>query len=285
MHDKNFPKEVSSHALASGWAQWAIMKRHLIYPDSKQFPSAFHPLLDGAQVYDSSCSPAARVWFIDKEDGFYLKAAPKGSLQKEAALTRFFHEKHLAAEVLAYESLEQDWLLTIRVSGEDCLYQPYLDEPKRLCDTLAHLLRELHGTDFSGCPVPDRMADYCATAEHNYRRGAYDLSLFPDHWNYASPEDAWAVVEANRHLLRSDTLLHGDYCLPNIMLDNWKFSGFIDLDSGGVGDRHVDLFWGAWTLNFNLKTDSYRERFLDAYGRDAIEEDMLPIIAAFEVFG
>ena len=83
----------------------------------------------------------------------------------------------------------------------------------------------------------------------------------------------------------AEVLLHGDYCLPNIMLDNWRFSGFIDVGNGGVGDRHVDLFWGAWTLNFNLGTDKYRERFFDAYGRDKLEPDKLRTIAAFEVFG
>jgi kanamycin kinase len=261
------------------------MERTQISVDMKSFPDLFHPFLTNATVYDSSCSKQARVWFIDKEGGFYLKSAPKGSLQRESALTRYFHSKHMAAEVLAYESLEQDWLLTTRVPGEDCLYPPYMEDPKRLCDTLAYLLRELHGMDFSGCPVPDRMAEYCATAEHNYRTGQFDRTLFPDNWGYATPEEAWAVIEANRHLLRSDCLLHGDYCFPNIMLDNWKFSGFIDLDSGGVGDRHLDLFWGTWSLNFNLKTDAYRERFLDAYGRDAVNPDMFPVIAAFEVFG
>ena len=69
------------------------------------------------------------------------------------------------------------------------------------------------------------------------------------------------------------------------MLDNWRFSGFIDLGNGGVGDRHVDLFWGAWTLNFNLGTDQYRERFFDAYGKDRVDKDILKIIAAAEVFG
>ena len=79
-------------------------------------------------------------------------------------------------------------------------------------------------------------------------------------------------------------LLHGDYCLPNIMLDNWKLSSLIDLGNGGVGDRHVDLFWGAWTLWFNLKTDKYRDRFFDAYGRDKVDEEKIKIIAAAEVF-
>ena len=69
------------------------------------------------------------------------------------------------------------------------------------------------------------------------------------------------------------------------MLDNWRFRGFIDLGTGGIGDRHVDLFWGIWSLGFNLKTDAYRGRFLDAYGRDAVEEEMLRLIAAIEVFG
>jgi kanamycin kinase len=69
------------------------------------------------------------------------------------------------------------------------------------------------------------------------------------------------------------------------MLDNWKFSGFIDLDAGGLGDRHIDLFWGIWSLRFNLKTDRYRDRFLDVYGRELVNEEMFPIISAFEVFG
>ena len=69
------------------------------------------------------------------------------------------------------------------------------------------------------------------------------------------------------------------------MLDDWRFSGFIDLGNGGVGDKHIDLFWGAWTLNFNLKTDKYRNRFLDAYGRSDIEEEIFRVIAAAEVFG
>lgn len=69
------------------------------------------------------------------------------------------------------------------------------------------------------------------------------------------------------------------------MLDGWKLSGFIDLGGAGVSDRHIDLFWGAWTLSFNLGTDEYRGRFFDAYGRDRVDEDMLKIVAAAEVFG
>lgn len=259
------------------------MKRQLITPELDTFPPVFRPLLQGV-VYDSSCSPTARVYYLDTNGGLFLKKSPKGSLAKEAALTRYFHSKGLGTEVLAYESLGEDWLLTRRVPGEDCIDPMYLEDPRRLCDTTAQLLRMLHDMSTDGCPI-DRTADYIATARKNYLESRYDLALFPDNWGYDTPENAWKVVEENAKYLKTDTLLHGDYCLPNIILDNWRFSGFIDLDAGGIGDRHIDLFWGVWSLQFNLKTDRYRERFLDVYGRELINEDLFPIISAFEVFG
>ena len=261
------------------------MKRTLTVPDLSTVPSDFHAMLSGVRVYDSSCSKEARVLFIDRDQGYFLKSAPKGSLQAEAAMTAFFHQKGLGAEVLAYTTGEQDWLLTSRVLGEDCTWRPYLDQPLRLCDTVASRLRMLHEVDFSGCPVADHTKRYFETAERNYREEKYDTSLFPDNWGYATAKEAWDEVERNGHLLKNEVLLHGDYCLPNIMLDNWRFSGFIDVGNGGVGDRHIDLFWGAWTLEFNLGTDRYRDRFFDAYGRDRVEKDKLRTVAAFEVFG
>lgn len=260
------------------------MKRTPITLDRNHIPPIFHPFLEGAAIFDSSCSPAARVYFLEKGPGFFLKTAPRGALQKEAAMTRFFHQKGLGAEVLAYESLDTDWLLTVRIPGEDCLDARYLDDPARLCDTTAQLLRTLHDLDPAGCPI-HRTADYLTAARKNYESKAYDASLFPDNWGYATAEEAWQEVERNGKYLRSDTLLHGDYCLPNIILDRWSFSGFIDLDTGGLGDKHIDLFWGMWSLQFNLKTDRYRDRFLDAYGRSGVCEEAFRTVAACEVFG
>lgn len=261
------------------------MKQTPIQIDPDTVPDVFRPLLRGTQTYDSSCSADARVLFIDRDGGYYLKSAPRGTLEQEARMTAYFHGKGLAPEVLAYTSGERDWLLTAKAPGTDCTDARYLDDPKRLCDTLAELLRRLHSVDFSDCPVPDRMTSYRETAEKNYRTGSFDSTLFPDNWGYTSAGEAWCAIERDGRLLRSDTLLHGDYCLPNVMLNNWNFSAFIDVGNGGVGDRHIDLFWGVWSLSFNLKTDRYSSRFLDAYGRANIETDMLRLVAAFEVFG
>ena len=261
------------------------MKRTRIEGNSLTVPSVFEPLLTGAVLYDSSCSPEARVIYIDREDGYYLKSAPKGTLKQEAELTAYFHGKGLATEVLAYESLEKDWLLTARIRGEDCTHPTYLRDPKQLCDLLAERLRALHEMDGSDCPVQDRLIEYFAVAERNCQRKEYDLSYAADVAEIHSLEEAWQTVREGKSLLRADTLIHGDYCLPNVMLEDWHFRGFIDLGNGGIGDRHIDLFWGAWTLRYNLGTDAYRDRFFDAYGRDRVDPDCLRVVAAAEVFG
>lgn len=244
-------------------------------------PCEFSELLAGADVYDSSCSPEARVLFIDRGCGYFLKSAPRGSLKKEAMLAKYFYQKGLTAPVLSYLSLDNDWLLTERVRGEDATTACYIEHPERLAQLSGELLRTLHHMDGSDCPVQDRMDDYFATAEKNYLAGQYDLS----YGSFASADEAWRVLNEGRELLQNDTLLHGDYCLPNFLLDDWCFSGFIDLGNGGVGDRHVDIFWGIWTLEFNLKTNAYRDIFIDAYGRDRVNEDALRVISAAEVFG
>ncbi len=248
-------------------------------------PENFNNFFNGADVYDSSCSKEAKVYFIDKGQGFFLKTSKKGSLEREALMTGYFNKKCLGAEVINYISDDSDWLLTTAVKGEDCTYQQYLDNPKRLCDTYANILRMLHETDFSDCPIKDRILEYTALGEQNYRTDNFDKSNFPDSFGYATAEDAYKVFCEGKHLLKNEVMIHGDYCLPNVMLDDWKFSGFIDVGNSGVGDRHIDLFWATWTLWFNLHTNDYYDRFLDAYGRDKVDNDKLKIVAAAEVFG
>ena len=253
--------------------------------DLADYPDELHHQLSGANIYDSSCSEAARVIFIDKDSGYFLKTAPPNSLKQEAVMTRYFHSKGLSANMLKYISAQQDYMLTEKISGDDGTAAKYLLEPERLCDLFAERLVLLHELDFSDCPVQNHTEGYLENAERNMRTGNYDKSHFPDNFGYKSAEEAWTVVETKGHLLQNDTLLHGDYCLPNIILNDWRFSGFIDVGNGGVGDRHFDVFWGIWTLFWNLHTHNYRQRFIDAYGRSKVDEEMLRVVAAVEVFG
>ena len=88
------------------------MKKTLIDKIPNKVPQELKHLIAGADIYDSSSSPEARVYFIDRDGGYYLKCAKTGTLEKEAKMTQYFHSKNLGAEVLNYSSNDHDWLLT-----------------------------------------------------------------------------------------------------------------------------------------------------------------------------
>lgn len=260
------------------------MKRVPITPDLKEYPPLLRDYLVDCDVYDSSCSKEARVLFADKDGGYFIKSAPHGSLEMEALLTDYFATKGLATNVLALAHTDRDFMVTKAVKGEDCTHKTYLDDPKRLCRVLAKCMRMLHSADKTDCPV-DRMKTYADTVLENYNKGAFDPLCFTERGSRITRDEAFKYFWDNRMALNSNNLIHGDFCLPNIMLDNWNFSAFIDLGNGGAGDIHVDLFWCIWTLWFNLKTKEYTDYFLDAYGREAVDPEKLFLIECAEAFG
>ena len=137
------------------------MKRREIFTLPENIPADLRRFCEGARLYDSSCSPEARVIFIDRDGGYFLKSSAGGSLKKESELAGYFHTKGLTAPVISYVSeSDRDWLLTARVAGEDATHATYLSEPRRLAVKMGEILRTLHEMPHSDCPVQDRMTAY-----------------------------------------------------------------------------------------------------------------------------
>jgi kanamycin kinase len=71
-----------------------------------------------------------------------------------------------------------------------------------------------------------------------------------------------------------ESLVHGDACLPNIIIGGDGSNGYIDLGDMGVGDVEVDLSAAVWSLQWNLGP-GFGLEFLKAYGRsDATNRDV-----------
>ena len=106
------------------------MKKTRLTTIPKDIPERLLPFLSGAPVWDSSCSPEARVLFIERDGGIYLKSAEAGTLSREAEMTRFFHARGMGTEVLDYFCEGgKDWLLTAAVKGEDLTHEFYTSAP------------------------------------------------------------------------------------------------------------------------------------------------------------
>ena len=210
------------------------MEKKRIVIDKNEFPAEIYSFLDEAPLYDSSCSEEAKVFFIEKDSGYFLKTSAEGTLETEAIMTKYFHSKGLSAEVCLYIRGNRDYLITKKIPGEDGTAEHHISEPERLCKIFAETLARLHHTDFYDCPLKSITSTFV-------------------------PNPAFTA------------LIHGDYCLPNIMLDSFRFTGLNDLDHAGTGDPHRDISSALRTLNRNLKTDKYNSVFLDCYGREKID--------------
>ena len=214
-----------------------------------EFPQEIRCFMQNANIYDSSCHSSAKVFYIDT--GYYLKIDKKGSMKREAELTKIFYEIGLGVELLFYISKEKDYMLTRSAVGEDAI--SYLDTPRKICEVMAKTLLDLHSLSTNEIPESARMQQYKNSSKKEFIQK-----------------------------LKCDTLIHGDFCLPNIILDNGEFSTLIDFSMSGIGDKHIDLYWAIWSLDFNLETDEYTDYFLDLYGRDNFDEKMLKVIAMLE---
>lgn len=232
--------------------------------------------IGNAPVYDSSGQSGARTVYVDRDCGAYLKMAGRGALALACQMQTYFSKHRMSSPVLRYLSADRDYLITAPLKGEDGTHEKYLAEPGRLSEAFGLSLRHLHEVDPSDCPVKDRMSNLVRSACTDPFSQTH-LDDISEYIGAAHAGTSSAEVAAMSGILRNDVLIHGDYCLPNIMLDGWAFTGFVDVADGGVGDRHYDLAWGLWTLNWNLKTQKHGQRFLDAYGWDAIDKDRLRI--------
>ncbi|MDD3235597.1 MAG: aminoglycoside 3'-phosphotransferase [Candidatus Cloacimonetes bacterium] len=249
------------------------MKKSEAFFSHDSFPAVFMPILQQARLFDSSCSDKAQTLYIEGAHKAYLKISKKGSLRREMKMTLFMHEHNLAPAVLEYVSENgKDYLLTEALDGEDGIEEAYIMQPERLAEVFGASLSIIHNLPKSDCPLPSRSAEMIAESESNILRGYVDNSIITENFDKAVKR----FFEL-KHLATDDVVIHGDYCLPNIIMKDFRLLGFVDWGTGGIGDRHYDLFWGIWTLQYNLKSDKYRNIFLDAYGRKELDPERLEL--------
>jgi kanamycin kinase len=256
--------------------------------DIGMLPEAIRRYADGSNVSALKLKKRSSVYLITCSDGEYcLKIAKvRERLQREAEMLQFLAKHKLAPQPFHFKSDgKQDYLVMEVIPGHDSTDDRYLADPAKLCETFAESLFQLHSLNSADCPVENKLDDMVQRAENNFRNGHFDQLLFEylDCSSLALAFDELKATARNTSSAR-EVIIHGDYCLPNVMLHHWQLSGFIDAGYGGVGDPHYDLFWGMWSLQFNLGDSRWSHRFLDAYGRHLIDPDRLRLCGLVSAF-
>ena len=124
-----------------------------------------------------------------------------------------------------------------------------------LLPLLAEAFRMLWRTDISDCPCVRDLDAELAEARYRVENGLVDVDdVEPETFGKDGFKDPAALLqwlEENRPDYEP-VLSHGDFCLPNILIDKGKISGFIDLGDTGIGDKWRDIALGYRSLKHNF---------------------------------
>jgi len=235
-----------------------------------EIPLELRELFADSVVEDRSYSKTAKTYqLIRAGQKLFVKIAEQELLGRERRMSAFLHRHGLAPDVVGHGTCEDGaYLITTALEGRDGIATEHLAEPRRLAVAYGEALRRLHEIPVDGCPVLNRDDELRRLAETHLASHDYDASHIPEPLDEAAERFLQPIPD-------DPVVLHGDYCLPNVLFEDFRLTGFVDLGNGGVGGRHYDLYWGVWALEYNLKSNLYKDLFLDAYGRDLIVPELL----------
>ena len=227
----------------------------------------------------------------------YLKMAPQRAaplwladeLRAEERRLRWLAGRLPAPRVLAStEDAMAAYLLLTEVPGVLSCDEVFAAEPVELARLLAEGLRHIHQTPIPDCPFDVRLDHKIAEAERRVRAGVVHTSDFDDDRRGRSPADLFAQLLATRPADEDLAFTHGDYCLPNVLIDQpdpalAHVSGFIDWGRAGIADRYQDIALATRSLAYNFGP-GLEPLLWHAYGLDAPDHDKIAFYQLLDEF-
>lgn len=208
--------------------------------------------------------------------GYYLKIMQPEigrSLEAEKQALIFLERKIPVPKVIFFSKFQgREFLMTSEIKGDVSMIAETDEDKLRNIKILAQGLRLIHSIDISNCSLQKPLNYLLHTAELRLKEGLVKNKEFDKRWSNRDPENLLNQIKNVKIHQIELVFTHGDYCLPNIIIDNGELSGFIDLAYAGVNDRYFDLAAVIWSIGFNFG-ETWIQPFLEEYGIQNIDWD------------
>lgn len=158
--------------------------------------------------------------------------------------------------VICYEQdNEYQYLLMSKLTGKMSCDEYYMERPQELLTLLAEAMKMLWAVDVTDCPRKRDIDAELAEAKYRVENDLVDMdNVEPTTFGeggFRDPEELLQWLEDNRPDYEP-VLSHGDFCLPNIFIEDGMISGFIDLGDTGIGDKWRDIALCYRSLKHNF---------------------------------
>ena len=251
---------------------------------TEELPTALQSHLEGyasngKNLRTESCADVFLYTHPEKEVLFLkvrnTQLAPQEAdlLAEKTAISWLQGKLNVPEVVCLYVEGGTQYLLMTQIAGLSGVHPETMKDRPNLIREFATGLRQIHSIDIDSCPLDWRMERYISWAAGLIEMGALDTQIPP------GKTRAFLRVELTRimaGLPKEEDLvfIHGDYCLPNIVIRNGRLSGVIDWGYAGVGDRYLDFVSAAYTIRRNLGPE-WVSLFFEEYGLQKLDEEKL----------
>ena len=206
--------------------------------------------------------------------GRYLKIAERPhDLAPEQARLAWLRGRLPVPEPLHFaDDGARQYLLMTEIPGVPSFDDHFRDQRARIVERLAEGLRLIHSVATEGCPFDHRLAVMVDTAHRRLIAGRVDEKDFDPLRQGRTAGEAFDRLWATRPKEEDLVFAHGDYCLPNILIDadTLAVNGFVDLGLAGISDRYRDMALAARSITYNFG-EKWVATFFAAYGLDAAD--------------
>ena len=117
----------------------------------------------------------------------------------------------------------------------------------------------------SGVPSASTSPGPWPTSSERVQTGDIDPCGFHEEHAHLSPAAALVELEASAPADEDLVVCHGDYCPPNMLLEEGRVTGYVDLGELGAADRWWDIAVGAWSVGWNFG-EELEPLFYESYG-------------------
>lgn len=249
--------------------------------NKNKLPHQLQSLLTNDDKVTFRWENVAQTFYIQSKNGNnrYLKIQPRGlpeSLERQAKKLIWCKNKIPVPEVIDFGVLgDYEFLLTLELPGYDAASKLAKHNVKETVVLIAHGLRTIHDVSIEDCPFDNSIKQLMKIIKTNHEQG---LMNSKDIYNIFGETNSIEVINELEFYFSSSkedlVFTHGDYSMPNILINNANISGYMDLGNCGIADRYYDLAVAEKSIIRNYGID-YVELFFNSYGVSKVDKQRL----------
>lgn len=222
------------------------------------------------------------VYKITDKDGsaYYLKVKDETinglSLYSEYQKTLWLKERIKVPAPVEYSKYNnKEFFLMEEAKGKMSFEIDYFNNHEEVITVLAKNLLELHSLNIGDCPFDQTLKSKLEQAKYNVENNLVDESDFDDENIGKTAKELYKELLENIPDNEDVVMAHGDYCMPNIIIDSNLSASLIDVGRIGLADKYQDISLILISIEYNFNTNQYNGLFLDKYGIKNLDQKKL----------